>query len=111
VPLRFHLDEHVPASVASALRRRGIDVTTTTQANLCGRPDQEHIAYAVRESRVIYTQDADFLVAAAGGTLHAGIAYNAPNSRSIGQIIEFLTLLDACLSQEAMRNTVEFVSG
>lgn len=40
MPVRFHLDEHIPASVAAGLRRRGIDVTTTIEAGLVGVEDQ-----------------------------------------------------------------------
>jgi hypothetical protein len=32
--LRFHLDEHIDPDVARALRRYGIDVTTTVEAGL-----------------------------------------------------------------------------
>lgn len=42
-----HLDEHIPAgALASALRHRGIDVTTTAEAGLLGAADREHLAYA-----------------------------------------------------------------
>jgi uncharacterized protein (DUF433 family) len=36
--------------------------------------------------------------------------YNAPNTKSIRQVINFLVLLDACMSQDEMRNRVEFVT-
>jgi hypothetical protein len=32
--IRFHLDEHVDPAIAIALRRAGIDVTTTFQAGI-----------------------------------------------------------------------------
>jgi hypothetical protein len=34
--IRFHLDEHVDHAVADGLRRRGIAVTTTADADLLG---------------------------------------------------------------------------
>ena len=34
--IRFHLDEHVAHAIAEGLRRRGVDVTTTTDAGLLG---------------------------------------------------------------------------
>ena len=51
--LRFHLDEQVPHAIAHGLRRRQIDVTTTTDANLLGAgneclaPDEvlDHVEY------------------------------------------------------------------
>jgi len=107
--LRFHLDEHVPNAIASALRRRGMDVTTTVEAELRGRTDAEQVGYALRTSRVIYTQDSDFLIIAAEGLQHCGIVYSVPNARSVRQIIDFLTLLDGCMSTPDMINAVEFV--
>ncbi len=65
--IRFHLDEHVPHAVADGLRLLGIDVTTTTDANLLGALDDDQIAYGLAQSRVIFTEDDDFLVLAAAG--------------------------------------------
>jgi hypothetical protein len=57
---------------------------------------------------VIFTHDDDFLVEASSGTEHSGIIYCHPNSRTIGQIIEYLVLIDACMTEDEMRNRVEF---
>jgi hypothetical protein len=46
VAVAFHLAEHIPQALASALRHRGIDVTTTAEAGLLGAADREHLAYA-----------------------------------------------------------------
>lgn len=43
---RFHLDEHVDPAIATALRRVGIDVTTTTQAGLRTKDDEAHLQFA-----------------------------------------------------------------
>jgi predicted nuclease of predicted toxin-antitoxin system len=59
MPVRFHLDEHVDDAIASALRRRGIDVTTTMDAGLQSATDLEHIAFAREQRRVIHTNDPD----------------------------------------------------
>jgi predicted nuclease of predicted toxin-antitoxin system len=59
--MRFHLDEHVSHSIARGLRLRGIDVTTAADANLLTASDEDHLAYALRETRVIFTHDDDFL--------------------------------------------------
>lgn len=37
--IRLHLDEHVDHEIATGLRTRGIDVTTTTDAGLLGADD------------------------------------------------------------------------
>ena len=75
--IRFHLDEHVNPRVAAGLRLRGIDVTTTTEAGLLRTSDEDHIAFAVSQNRVIFTQDADFLRLHAAGISHPGIGYCA----------------------------------
>src|SRR4051794_33151369 len=59
--IRFHLDENCATAIAHGLRRRGIDVTTTAEAALISATDEEQIAYALAEGRVVFTQDQDFL--------------------------------------------------
>ena len=59
-PIRFHLDENVNPVIAIALRRYGVDVTTTVEANLRTSSDEEQLTYARRENRVIVTHDDGF---------------------------------------------------
>ena len=59
--IRFHLDENCDPKIAVGLRKYGIDVTTTVDAGLLHALDEDQIAYAHPEDRVIFTQDADFL--------------------------------------------------
>ncbi len=83
--IRFHLDENVNPVVALALRRYGIDVTTTVEANLRTSSDEAQLAYALQENRVIVTHDDDFLRMTAAAANHPGIAYTrklAPLARS-----------------------------
>jgi hypothetical protein len=40
--IRFHLDENVDLAIASGLRRRGIDVTTSKEAGLIGASDSDN---------------------------------------------------------------------
>lgn len=70
--IRFHLDENVDPVIATALRRYGIDVTTTVEAGLRSVDDNGQLAYARREGRVIVTHDEDFLRLAVGDMAHAG---------------------------------------
>jgi predicted nuclease of predicted toxin-antitoxin system len=107
--IRFHLDEHVAHAVADGLRRLGIDVTTSTDANLLGSTDAEQIAYAVAQGRVIFTEDDDFLVLANAGVPHHGLAYCHQNTRSVGQIIRTLELIWEVYEPAEMRNRVEFI--
>lgn len=107
--MRFHLDEHVAHAVAEGLRKRGIDVTTTADASLLHASDDQHLAYALRENRVIFTQDRDFLRLDADGVQHAGIVYCRHGKRTIGQIIRHLCLMHDCLDSDEMAGRVEYL--
>jgi len=107
--IRFHLDEHVPHAIADGLRRLGIDVTTSTDANLLGATDAVQMAYGLAHGRVIFTQDDDFLKLVAAGVAHAGLAYCAPNSRSIGQIIFGLQLIWDVYEPDEMHDRIEIL--
>jgi hypothetical protein len=107
--LAFHLDEHMDHAIAQGLRSRGIDVTTTTDAALLGAADSEHVAFALRDQRVIVTSDSDFLAFSSGGVQHAGIAYAPRSSRSIGHIVRRLCVMSDCLEAAEMAGKVEFL--
>ena len=83
---RFYMDEHVSRAVVRGLRQRGIDVQTVVEAQKLGASDDEHLAFALREGRVVFTQDDDFLRLAAAGAAHAGIVY-APQGTPIGAVV------------------------
>lgn len=73
--IRFHLDENVHQAIALGLRRLGIDVTLPQDVGLTAATDKEHLEFAIRETRVIFTHDQDFLALHAKGERHAGIVY------------------------------------
>ncbi len=107
--IRFHLDEHCDPVIAAGLRLHRVDVTTTPDAGLLSARDEEHIAYALRTRRVIYTQDEDFLRLSATGVEHRGVAFSAQQTRSIGEIIAGLLLIWEVYEPEEMVNRVEFI--
>ena len=106
--IRLHLDENVDYAIAHGLRVRGIDVTTTTDADLIAAPDPAHIAFALTENRVVFTQDQDFLRHHQAGEEHAGIVYSKQGAHSIGELVRFLHFLSDCLDPEDIRGQVEF---
>ena len=53
--IRFHLDENVSNAIAEGLRRRGIDVTTTSERGLIAASDEEQLYFAMPQNRVIFT--------------------------------------------------------
>jgi predicted nuclease of predicted toxin-antitoxin system len=107
--LRYHLDEHVPGAIAAGLRRRGVDVTTAADAGLLRAKDETHLAFALAEGRVVFTNDEDYLVLHDRGTPHAGIAYCHQQRRSIGDVIRALLLLWEVFEPEEMHNHIEFI--
>jgi predicted nuclease of predicted toxin-antitoxin system len=107
--IRYHLDEHIDLAVAAGLSGRGIDVTTTKGAGLLSAEDDDHLRFALAEMRAIVTHDEDFLVLHSQGRPHYGIVFCHQESRTIGQIVQSLVLIDACLTTEEMRDHVEFI--
>ena len=107
--IRFHLDEHASNALATALRRLGIDVTTTHDAGLSGALDQEHLSYCLETGRVMFTQDEDYLELHASGVAHAGIAYCHQRQRSLRELIDGLQLIWELLDEEDMTGRIEFL--
>jgi predicted nuclease of predicted toxin-antitoxin system len=75
---------------------------------MMGASDEEHLAFAVSQKRVIFTQDSDFLRLGASGIAHAGIVYTQQQT-PIGQLIQGLMLIAQLLDAEDMVGRVEFV--
>src|SRR5947207_205347 len=91
--IRFHLDENCDPRIAAGLRLHGVDMTTTPEIGLLHAPDEEQLAAAVAQGRVIVTQDTDFLRLAASGLESAGVVFYAAQSWSIGDVIRGLLLI------------------
>ena len=106
--LRFYMDEQVPAAVTAGLRVRGVDVLTVQEAVMVGATDQDQLAFAARQGRVLFTHDGDFLRLHGAGIDHAGIAF-ASQQMPVGQIVRGLMLLYQVLAPADMRNHVEFL--
>ena len=107
--IRFHLDKQADPDIARALRRHGVDVTTTVEAGLRSASDALQLDYARREGRVLVTHDADFLRLVNRTRDHPGVAYCEPTARSIGEIIRGLLLLYEVLRPDDMAGRVEFL--
>jgi len=58
---RFQLDESIDPVVADILRNRGFNVRSAGETGLTGHPDEDHLAAAKRENRILLTHDEDFL--------------------------------------------------
>jgi len=107
--LSYHLDEHISHAIAKGLRSRSINVSTTSDAGLVGASDLDHLKYGLRESRVIFTNDADFLRLAASGQFHAGIVYCHPSKSDVGEVVRYLALMHDCLGPADISGKIEFL--
>ena len=106
--IKLYTDEHVPPAVPKGLRQRGVDALTAQEADMLGAEDAEHLRWATAQSRVIFSQDQDFLRLHAAGVSHSGIVY-APQQTSIGAMMRGLMLIYDVLDSEEMVNHVEFI--
>jgi len=103
------LDENIDPAIADALRRKGIDVTTTVEAGLRGRDDQTQLALATSQGRVLVTHDSDFLRLAKTDSDQPGIAYCSKAALSVGEMIRSLILIHEVLTPEEISGRVEYL--
>ncbi len=107
--IRFHLDEHIDPDVAAALRRHGVDVTTTIDAGLRTADDLAHFVYASTQARVVVTDDPDYLRLAEERSGHPGIVICHRKLRSTREIIRGLILIFEVLTPADMKGRIEFL--
>lgn len=107
--IRFHFDEHIDPDIARALRRHGVEITTTVDARLVSRSDQDQLDYARTSGRVLVTHDTDFLRMASRDSDHPGIVYSHRTALSVGEMIRRLILVFEVLGPDEIRGRVEFL--
>lgn len=114
--LRFHLDEDTEAhALVRALRDRGIDVTTSSEATLNEVGDEEQLIWAATQGRALVTYNAaDFCRLhtefVGTGRHHAGIVIAEQQRLPVGEMMRHLLRLRAALNAEAMRDRLEFLN-
>jgi len=74
-----------------------------------GAIDEKQATYFLAARRVLFTQDQDFLRLDAAGVEHAGIAFCAKDTKSIGEIIQRLVLIWEFYEPEEMAGRVEYL--
>ena len=119
--MRLCLDQHYTPQIAAVLRERGHDVISAeAEGELRGLPDEELLAFCVRERRGLVTENAaDFMPLvhqlAARGDEHYGLVFSSPacmprGADTIGLFIEALErLLRECPAEGALRNQVHWL--
>jgi predicted nuclease of predicted toxin-antitoxin system len=121
--VRFYQDTHIAKAVALQLRDRGIDIVRCEEVGMAMASDEQHLEYAMREGRVVITNDDDFLALDKAWRLqnkrHSGIMYCLPHvqgQRAIGIIVRKCLELDAAVGNNPdiveanIRNRIIFVS-
>ncbi|MFH1108646.1 MAG: DUF5615 family PIN-like protein [Planctomycetota bacterium] len=107
--VRFHLDENIDPALAEALRRRGIEVTTSAESGLNGCSDREQLEFAGAQRRVAVTHDADFLRLAKEGVSHCGIVFCPVRRFSVGRVTMALVALGRYRTADDMVGRIEFL--
>jgi predicted nuclease of predicted toxin-antitoxin system len=103
------LDEHIDPAIADALRRHGIDVSTTLQAGLRTMNDDAQLAFIRKAHRVMVSSDTDFLRFANSNGYHPGIVFVSSNAGSIGDVMKGLVLIYEVFLPDEMEGRVEFL--
>lgn len=103
------------SALVRALRARGVDVLTALDSGMIERSDEEHLEYATKEGRVLYSFNVgDFYRLhqeyPAEGKSHAGIILARQQRYTAGEQMRRLLKLIAAKSAEKMKNQVEFLS-
>lgn len=110
---RIYTNESIPVSVATGLKRRGVDAWSARDAGNLGLSDEEQLKYASRERAVIFTHDEDFLRLVSEwmqqGKEHWGIIYVHEQKLSIGECIRRLMAYALAVEAEEMKNRLEFL--
>jgi hypothetical protein len=108
--VRFLLDEHIDHAIAAALRLRSYDVLTLAEANLLSADDfQRILPFALSDTRVIVTRDADFLVMHGRGDAHAGIVHWHGRKRNVKEAIHYLLQMGRKETSESMIGAVRYI--
>ena len=98
-----------------ALRNAGVDVMTASDVNKTGYVDEQQLAWATEQGRVLYSANIrDFCrihsVLMGQGESHVGIVLVQQQRYSVGELVRGLVKLIATKSADEMVNQVVFLS-
>lgn len=98
--MKFYLDEDLPAAIAELLRRRGFDAVSAHELGHLRWPDEQQLARAASEDRVLVTHNAQHFIRISREAIrrqrpHPGIAVCSPGfqGREIAPIANALAQL------------------
>ena len=111
--MKIYCDENIESAIIDGLRRRGIEVISARDTGDLGGSDEFHLRRASELEAVILTHDVDFLKIAhqwhQDGKGHKGILYAHPLDLSPGECIRMVELVTQVLTEEEMKNHIEFL--
>ncbi len=107
--MKFMLDQNYEVAVQTGLKALGYDVIRPFDVGLSAASDDVILDFAKAENRVLLTHDQDFLRMHAQRMSHTGIVFSKQNHYKVGEIIQFLLLMDACYSADEMKNRLEYL--
>jgi hypothetical protein len=110
----FADEDSMDADLIVALRARGVTATTAAEAGLGGKSDEEQLSFAAGHGFVLYTSNiADFYRLhtewMAGEREHCGIILARQQAFSVGERLRRVLHIRSALSEEQMKNRVEFL--
>jgi hypothetical protein len=109
-------EDAMDGDLVRGLRSHGLDVLTANDVEMIRREDEEHLALATKEGRVLYSFNIrDFHEIHTrwleGGRDHSGIIVAQQRRYSTGEQIRRLLRLTASLTSDQMQNRLEFLGG
>ena len=112
--IRLHADESVDRRVLAGLRRRGVDVSSASDAGLLGVADDRQLEFSTAQARTLRTGDRDHLAIAdawlASGKRHAGVVYYHPGWTTLGHVVREVRGIANGLAPDAVQSRILFVS-
>jgi predicted nuclease of predicted toxin-antitoxin system len=109
----LYVDHHVPMAITEGLRQRSVDVVTAHEDGRAEQGDAAILERATSLNRAVFSQDEDFLALAhewlENGREFAGVIYAHQLKITIGQAVRDLELIATVLSDDEMRNRIEFL--
>ncbi len=113
--LRLYLDmDSLDSRLVQALRRSGMDVLLSPEAGNERTPDEEQLAYATSQGRVLYTGNrGDFARLhkrwMESGRSHAGIIVRGRHRTSVGDQLRGLTRIAGAFEQQPTTDRFEYL--
>lgn len=110
---RFYMDVHVPAAIATGLRRRGVDVLRAQEDNAAQLLDSALLDRATALGRVLVSLDKDFTVEVARRQRvfanFTGVVRLRSDRISVGVYVHELELIANAMEPAELANRITYV--